>query len=107
MNGVATECYLRQRRLDRKTKELLFIVSMTALKLPQRMIQNHVKLALDAGVSAEEILEAIETVLPEAGIPTMSHGLEAWAEVVGARRAEPSAPRTKGARSTGELGDAH
>ncbi|MPZ59818.1 MAG: carboxymuconolactone decarboxylase family protein [Propionibacteriales bacterium] len=84
LNGVATACYLEERLLDDRTKELLFIVSMTALKLPKRAIQNHIKLALDLGITPQEILEAIEILLPEAGVPTLSHGLEAWAEVVGA-----------------------
>lgn len=84
LNGIATACYLEERLLDERTKELLFIVSMTCLKLPKRAIQNHIKLALDLGITPQEILEAIEIVLPEAGVPTLSHGLEAWAEVVGA-----------------------
>lgn len=89
LNGVATACYLKERLLDERTKELLFIVSMTALKLPKRAIQNHIKLALDLGITPQEILEAIETLLPEAGVPTLSHGIDAWAEVVGAAGFEP------------------
>lgn len=96
VNEVATACYLKERLLDERTKELLFIVSMTCLKLPKRQIQNHIKLALDLGVTPQEILEAIETVLPEAGIPTLSYGVEAWAEVLGYTGIDPEVTTYEG-----------
>lgn len=99
-DGIAEAVYLKPRLLDVRTKELLFVLSMVCLRLPPRMIQNHIKLALEAGCTPEEILEAIEIALPEAGLPTFQHGLAAWAEVVGATGVEPSAPSYEGGAFT-------
>jgi 4-carboxymuconolactone decarboxylase len=46
--------------------------------------------ALDLGLSKEEILEAIEISLPEAGVVAFQEGFEAWREVVDAKGIEPS-----------------
>ena len=41
-------------------------------------------------MTPEEVLEAIEISLPEAGVVVFQHGFEARAEVVGAEGLEPS-----------------
>jgi 4-carboxymuconolactone decarboxylase len=87
---IVDAAYLRERRLDRKVKELIFIVSLTAMRATRAHIQSHIRVALDLGCSPEEILEAIEIALPEAGIVAFQEGFEAWAEVVGAPALEPS-----------------
>ncbi len=89
-NEIVDAAYLRERRLDRKVKELIFIVSLTAMRATRAHIQSHIRVALDLGCSPEEILEAIEIALPEAGIVAFQEGFEAWAEVVGAPALEPS-----------------
>jgi 4-carboxymuconolactone decarboxylase len=89
-NEIVEAAYLRERRLDRKVKELIFIVSLTAMRATRAHIQSHIRVALDLGCSPEEILEAIEIALPEAGIVAFQEGFEAWAEVVGAPALEPS-----------------
>ncbi len=66
-NGLVEAAYLKERRLDRKTKELIFIVSLTVMRASKGPIQSHIRVALDLGLSKEEILEAIEIALPEAG----------------------------------------
>jgi 4-carboxymuconolactone decarboxylase len=53
-------------------------------------IQSHIRVALDLGLSKEEILEAIEISLPEAGVVAFQEGFEAWREVVDAKGIEPS-----------------
>jgi 4-carboxymuconolactone decarboxylase len=88
-NGLIEAAYLRPRRLDRKTKELLFILSLTVMRSSKRHIQSHIRVALDLGVSPEEILEAIELALPEAGVVAFQDGFDAWREVVGAKGIEP------------------
>ena len=40
-NGLVHAAYLKQRLLDRKTKELLFIVSLTVLKASKGHISSH------------------------------------------------------------------
>lgn len=91
-NDIVDAAYLRERRLDRKVKELIFIVSLTAMRATRAHIQSHIKVALDLGCTPEEILEAIEIALPEAGIVAFQEGFEAWAEVVGAPALEPTVP---------------
>lgn len=89
-NGLVHAAYLEQRRLDRKTKELIFIVSLTVMRASKGHIQSHIRVALDLGVSKEEILEAIEITLPEAGVVVFQEGFEAWREVTGAEGIEPT-----------------
>jgi 4-carboxymuconolactone decarboxylase len=89
-NNLVHEAYLKPRLLDRKTKELLFIISLTVMRASKGQLQSHIKVALELGLSPEEILEAIEIALPEAGIVAFQHGLEVWAETVNAVGLEPS-----------------
>ncbi|MGJ3508172.1 carboxymuconolactone decarboxylase family protein [Enemella sp. A6] len=89
-NGLVSAAYLKDRLLDRRTKELLFVLSLTVLRAPQPHIESHIRVALDLGVSAQEILEAIEIALPEAGVVAFQGGFEAWKNVVGADGLEPT-----------------
>lgn len=89
-NGIVSAAYLDQRTLDRKTKELIFIVSLTVMRASKGHIQSHIRVALDLGLSPQEILEAIEISLPEAGIVAFQAGLDAWREVVDADGIEPT-----------------
>jgi 4-carboxymuconolactone decarboxylase len=89
-NGLVDAAYLSQRTLDRRTKELLFILSLTVMRASKGHITSHIRVALDLGVSPQEILEAIEIALPEAGIVAFQVGFDAWREVVGADGIEPS-----------------
>lgn len=89
-NHMVSAAYLDQRSLDRRTKELIFIVSLTVMRASKGHIQSHIRVALDLGLSPREILEAIEIALPEAGIVAFQTGFEAWREVVDAEGLEPS-----------------
>jgi 4-carboxymuconolactone decarboxylase len=89
-NGLVEAAYLKERRLDRKTKELIFIVSLTSMRATKAHIQSHIKVALELGCTPEEILEAIEISMPEAGVVAFQEGFNAWAEVVGAPALEPT-----------------
>ena len=89
-NELVGAAYLSQRTLDRRTKELIFIVSLTVMRAAKGHIQSHIRVALDLGVSPVEILEAIEIALPEAGIVAFQVGFQAWAEVVNAEGIEPT-----------------
>jgi 4-carboxymuconolactone decarboxylase len=95
-NGLVGAAYLDQRTLDRRTKELIFIVSLTVMRASKGHIQSHIKVALDLGVTPREILEAIEISLPEAGIVAFQTGFEAWREVVGADGLEPTVDAFQG-----------
>lgn len=89
-NGLVSAAYLEQRSLDRRTKELLFILSLTVMRASKGHITSHIRVALDLGVTPQEILEAIEIALPEAGVVAFQVGFEAWCEVVGATGLEPN-----------------
>ncbi|SPF07010.1 carboxymuconolactone decarboxylase family protein [Streptomyces sp. MA5143a] len=89
-NELVRAAYLAPRSLDRRTKELLFILSLTVMRADRHHIQSHIRVALDLGVTPREILEAIEIALPEAGIVAFQAGLEAWRETVGAVGVEPN-----------------
>ena len=89
-NDLIGAAYLEQRTLDRRTKELLFILSLTVMRADKHHIKSHIDVALSLGVTPEEILEAIEIALPEAGVVAFQTGFEVWCEAVGAEPLEPS-----------------
>ena len=89
-NRLVDSVYLQQRSLDRKTKELLFIISLTVLRAGKEHIKAHIRVALELGSTPNEILEALEIALPEAGVVIFQEGLEAWCEAVEATPLEPS-----------------
>ena len=89
-DDLVTAAYLAQRTLDHRTKELLFILSLTVLKAEPDHIAGHIRTALRIGVSPQEVLEAIEIALPEAGVVAFQHGFNVWCEVVGVTGIEPS-----------------
>lgn len=89
-DALVNAAYLKPRLLDRKTKELIFVVSLTVMRSEKNHIQSHIRTALNLGVSPEEILEALEIALPEAGVVAFQVGFDAWREVVGAQGIEPS-----------------
>ena len=87
---LVSATYLNPRSLDRKTKELLFVLSLTVMRAEAHHIASHIRVAMDCGASAEEVLEAIEIALPEAGVVAFQHGFNVWCEVVGAEGIDPS-----------------
>jgi 4-carboxymuconolactone decarboxylase len=89
-NALIGRAYLDQRHLDRRTKELLFVVCLTAMRAGRGHIASHVRAALDLGLTPQEVLEAIEITLPAAGVVAFQAGLDAWREVVGADGIEPT-----------------
>jgi 4-carboxymuconolactone decarboxylase len=92
-DALVSAAYLTQRRLARATKELLFILSLTVMRAEPAHIAGHIRVALREGVTPEEILEALEIALPEAGVVAFQHGFTVWRDVVGAQGLEPTDPR--------------
>jgi 4-carboxymuconolactone decarboxylase len=89
-NGLISAAYLAERLLPRATKELIFVVSLIVLNAPKEHIQSHIRVALEIGVTPQEILEAIEIALPEAGVVAFQRGVECWHEIVGGPVVEPT-----------------
>lgn len=83
--------YTNQRLLDRKTKELLQIAVETALRADVEQIRAHIRIALNEGATAREILEALETVIAPMGALAFRRGLQAWVAETGA---DPNVPQS-------------
>ena len=82
-NAFIEATYTGQRTLDRKTKELLQIVVEAALRADVEQIQAHVRVALQEGATAREILEALQAVIAPMGALAFRRGLQAWAAETG------------------------
>jgi 4-carboxymuconolactone decarboxylase len=89
-DNLVSAVYTRERLLDRKTKELLFCATLTVMRAGKGHLQSHIRAAMQHGASAQEVLEAIEIALPEAGVVAFQAGFEAWREVVGIAGIEPT-----------------
>ena len=67
--------------LDLKTRELVTIASLTTLGYPQPQLKAHIRNALNAGCSKEQILEVIMQMAVYAGFPAALSGLFAAKEI--------------------------
>jgi 4-carboxymuconolactone decarboxylase len=98
-NALGRATYVEQRSLDAKTKELLFLAMFTVLRSGREQLTSHVQMALDQGITAQEILETMELAIPVAGIVAFLPGFEAWREVTRAQGIEPSIAGSNGTAS--------
>jgi len=73
--------------LDRKTRSLITLAALTALKCPQEL-KGHVRGALNNGCSVVEIREALLHCAVYAGVPAAGEAFRAAQEVIDAWRAE-------------------
>lgn len=80
LNSFLATSYTGQRRLDRKTKELISIAVHTALGSGKDHIRAHIEVARRHGATKEEILELLELLALPCGLPKFMHGFEAWTE---------------------------
>lgn len=99
-NEMLDHVYLSQRTLDRKTKELIFVSTLTVMRSGKGHIQSHIHAALKAGATPQEILEALEITIPEAGVVAFQAGFEAWREVVNLQGLEPTIQGFEGGSGT-------
>lgn len=90
-DGLTRTAILQERRLDARTKELLFIVSLVALRGAADDIRMHLRIALGMEIEPLEILEALEMLIPLGGVVLFKEGFELWSEVTGAEGVQPSA----------------
>lgn len=82
MDDLVSRVYLANRSLSAREKELIFIVSLTVMRGEAEHIEGHIRKARALGVPDQDILEAIEITLLEAGVVTFQHGVECWLRVV-------------------------
>ncbi|WP_252274725.1 carboxymuconolactone decarboxylase family protein [Pseudomonas subflava] len=67
--------------LDRKTRSLITLATLTALKCPQEL-KGHVRGALNNGCTVEEIREALLHCAVYAGVPAAIDAFRAAQEVI-------------------------
>jgi len=67
--------------LDRKTRSLITLAALTALKCPQEL-KGHVRGALNNGCSVEEIREALLHCAVYAGVPAAIDAFRSAQEVI-------------------------
>jgi 4-carboxymuconolactone decarboxylase len=91
LNGLLATAYTDQRRLDRKTKELVFIGVLTAMGAAREHIKAHIEVAKRHGATKEEVLELLEMLVLPCGVPKFMLGYEAWADSFPVRRVEVDA----------------
>jgi 4-carboxymuconolactone decarboxylase len=92
LNNLLATSYTDQRRLDRKTKELVFIAALTALGASKGHIKSHIEVAKQQGATKEEVLELLELLALPCGVPKFMLGYEAWSESFTVRRIEVDQP---------------
>ncbi|WP_305613455.1 carboxymuconolactone decarboxylase family protein [Methyloversatilis sp.] len=76
--------------LDRRTRSLITLSALTALKCPNEL-KGHVRGALNNGCTVEEIRETLLHCAVYAGVPASVDAFRAAQEVVDAWRAEQAA----------------
>lgn len=70
--------YLKDRRLDGKTKELVYIAVLVAVGAAEEHIRAHMEKAQREGASPEDVLETLELIMPAAGVPRASVAFDIW-----------------------------
>lgn len=80
-----THVIKERNALSTKVKELI-IVGINAATNYEEGLSVHIRAALEAGASEEEIFEAIETASLPAGIHTMTYSLPTFRKVCGEYR---------------------
>ncbi|MEX0799799.1 MAG: carboxymuconolactone decarboxylase family protein [Dehalococcoidia bacterium] len=79
--GMMKALYLKGRRLDGKTKELVYVAALVALGATEEHVRAHMERAQREGASPEDVLEALELLIPAAGVARASAGFEIWRRV--------------------------
>jgi len=81
-NSLLQTAYLNpDTSADSKTKELILIAILVAVRSPSDHIKTHMQVAKRLGATKKEILEVLEMCLPPAGLPVFMQGFDVWREV--------------------------
>lgn len=67
--------------LDVRTKRLVLIGMLLAVRSPEQHIETHMRAAKELGVTKAEMLEVLEMSLIPAGLPTFMEGFALWQKV--------------------------
>ena len=83
-NALLQSAYLNPNTVnDHKTKELILIGILVAIRSLPDHIKTHMNVAKKLGATRKEVLEVLEMCLPPAGIPAFMEGFALWQEVFG------------------------
>jgi len=82
-NALLEAAYLKPRLLDAKTKELIFIAVLMAIRSQPDHLKTHMEMAKQFGATQQEVLEVLEMTLPPTGVPTFMHAYPIWRQVFG------------------------
>jgi 4-carboxymuconolactone decarboxylase len=89
VNGLMEAGYMRQRTLEQKTKELIFIGILVGNGAGKEHIRTHMEAAKRAGATKTEVLEALELTVSPCGVPRFLAGYEVWTELYPVERVDP------------------
>lgn len=78
------------RGLDDRTRELLMSIILICVRATDERVEAQMRRALKAGVTSQDLLEAIELIITPAGLPVFDAGLAVWARLTGAKPLEPT-----------------
>jgi alkylhydroperoxidase/carboxymuconolactone decarboxylase family protein YurZ len=84
--GMMRALYHADRRLDAATKELVYVCVLVALGAAEEHVRAHMERAQREGASAEDVLEALELLVPAAGVARASAGFDVWRRTFAADR---------------------
>ncbi len=82
-NALLEAAYTNARTLDAKTKELIFVAVLMAVRSQPDHIKTHMEVAKKLGATKREMLEVLEMTLPPTGAPAFMHAFAVWREVYG------------------------
>jgi alkylhydroperoxidase/carboxymuconolactone decarboxylase family protein YurZ len=93
--GLMTAAYTRDRLIDRRTAEFIYVAVLTALGSSEEHLIAHMQAAITAGATSLELLQVLEQTLPPAGVPRFMAALDAWEAVCGqaSDRSQPEKAR--------------
>lgn len=90
IDNLTRAAMLSERDLDAKTRELLVIVALAALRGDRADLAGHIRIAGALGLSPQAILQALEILVPLGGVVLFKEAMDVWREVTGATGLEPT-----------------
>ena len=70
--------YLKDRRLSRLTKEMIYISVLSAIGAAPEHLKSHMVAAAQEGATSHDILEVLELTLPTAGVARFVQAIHVW-----------------------------
>lgn len=75
--------FLKERRLDRRTKELVYVGVLMALSTPPEHLVAHMRAAVAHGATEEDVLEVLEQAVAPCGVARFIEGMAAFEQAFG------------------------